>query len=90
MHWRLIIKEFGPNIQHISEVDNIVHDTLSRFPSTSIDKYKPCTRKPQCRANELFVVGGVEKNEDCFPPNILILQREQQEELRNINYKLST
>ena len=31
MRWRLILKEFGPNIQHISVVDNIVSETLSRF-----------------------------------------------------------
>ena len=38
MRWRLILKDFGPNIQHISGVDNIVAYTLSLFPSTSIDK----------------------------------------------------
>ena len=33
MRWRLILKEFGTNIQHIAGVDNIVSDTLSRLPS---------------------------------------------------------
>ena len=37
--WRLIIVEFGPNIQHIYGVDNIVSDTISRFPSTPSNKY---------------------------------------------------
>ena len=45
MRWRLIIKEYGPNIQHISGVDNILADTLSRLTSTPIDKYEPCTGK---------------------------------------------
>ena len=27
--WQLILKEFGPNIQHIAEIDKIVADTLS-------------------------------------------------------------
>ena len=31
--WRYIYKYFGPDIQHISVVDNIVADTLTRFPS---------------------------------------------------------
>ena len=31
MRWRLILKEFGTNIQHITGVDNIVADTLSRL-----------------------------------------------------------
>ena len=45
MRWRLIIEEFGPNIQNIAGVDNIVSDTLNRFPFTPSDKYEPCTRK---------------------------------------------
>ena len=76
MRWRLIVKEFGSNIQHIAVVDNIVAETLSRFPSMPSDTYKPCTRKSQCHANELFAIGRVENNEDCFPLNFLILQRE--------------
>ena len=38
MRWRLVIEEFGPNIQNIARVYNIVADTLSRLPSTPIDK----------------------------------------------------
>ena len=37
MLWILIIEEFATNIQYIYEVDNIVDDTLSRLPSTSVD-----------------------------------------------------
>ena len=77
-HWKLIIVEFGPNIQHISGVDNIVADTLSRFPSTPSNKYEPCTSKAQCHANELFALGRIENNKYRFPLNILIVQREQQ------------
>ena len=78
MFWRLILEELGPNIQHIYGVDNIVADTLSIFPSTPSNTYKPCTRKAQCRANELFALGRIENNQDYFPLNILIVQREQQ------------
>ena len=38
MHWRLILKYFEPNIQHIAVFDNIVADTLSRLPYTLVDK----------------------------------------------------
>ena len=39
IRWQIILEEFGPNIQHIAGVDNIVADTLSIFPSTPSDKY---------------------------------------------------
>jgi hypothetical protein len=32
MRWRLILEEFGPNIQHIAGIDNVVADMLSRVP----------------------------------------------------------
>ena len=78
MHWQLIIKEFGPNTQHISGVDNIVNDTLSRLPSISVYEYDISTSKAQCFTNELFAIIRAEKNEDCFPLNLLNVQREQQ------------
>ena len=76
--WQLIIEEFGTNIQHISGVDNILSDAIGRFPSTPSNKYEPCTRKSQCRSNELFALIRIENNEDCFPLNLLIVQRKQQ------------
>ena len=57
MLWRLILKEFGPNIQHIAVVDKIVADTLSILPSTPSNKYNPCTRKVHSHANESFILG---------------------------------
>ena len=39
MRWRLIIEDFGPNIQHIAGVDNIVADTLSILPYAPSNKY---------------------------------------------------
>ena len=64
VRWRLILEEFGPNIQNISGVEKILSDTLSIFLSMPIDKYDYCTRKAQCCANELFVLGRVENNQD--------------------------
>ena len=91
MRWQLIIGDFGPTIQHIAGFDNMLSDTLSRLPSTPSGKYEPCTRKAQFFANKLFAIGGVEKKKYIlFPLNILIVQVEQQKELRNINSKLST
>ena len=61
MLWRLILGEFGPNIQHIAVVDIIVAYTLSKLLSASIDKYEPITSKAQCRANKLFTISRAEK-----------------------------
>ena len=39
MWWRLILEEYGPNIQHIAGVDNVVADALlSRLPSANNDE----------------------------------------------------
>ena len=45
MRWRLILEDFGPNIQHISGIDNILADMLIRMPSTPSNKNEPCTQK---------------------------------------------
>ena len=78
MRWRIILGELGDSIKHISGVKNIVADTLSRLPCTPSNKYEPCTRKDQCREENLFTIGRVENNEYTPPVNILIVQREQQ------------
>ena len=75
MRWRLILEEFGPNIQHIAVVDNIVADKLSRLPSTPSNKYDTCTRKAQSCANESFTLGRMENNKDYLSLNLLIVQR---------------
>ena len=90
IRWRLILEYFGPNNQHIYGVDNIVAETLSRLPFTSVNKYEPCTRNSKCCENDLFEIGRVENNEYCFPLNIFIQRRKQQKEMRNINSNLST
>ena len=89
MRWQLIIKWFGPNIQPISAVDNIVSYTIIILPSASLYKYARITSKVKCHTNELFAIGRVEDNEYFFVLNILNVQREQQKELRKVNTKLS-
>ena len=37
--WQLILKEFGPNIQHVTGFDSIIAYKLSKFPYTSAYKY---------------------------------------------------
>ena len=59
MLWKLILGDLVPNIQHTSGVGKIVSDMLSRFPSTSVNKYEPITMKDRCCANELFTTGRV-------------------------------
>ena len=90
MQWYLIIQEFGPNIQYIAVVDNIVSNTLSIFLSIYVEKYEPITKRDQCRVNELFAISMAENNKYCFPLNLLNAQIEQPKELRKVNSKLST
>ena len=90
MRWRLIIEEFWPTVQHISGVDIIVADMLSRLPSTSVKKYELSTKKAQRCTENLFTSSRAENNEYSFPLDILNFQREQQIDLINRNPKLST
>ena len=78
MRRRLIIEGLGPNIQHISGVDNIVANTLIKLPTISVDKYETGKSEVQFCANGLFSIGRVENIKDFFPLNILNFQREQQ------------
>ena len=56
MRWRLILEEFGPNIQHIARLDNVVADTLSRLPSANTDENSPSTMMDMYQANEFFAL----------------------------------
>ena len=40
IYWKLILEEFGPNIYHISGVDNIVDDMLRIFTSATSNQDK--------------------------------------------------
>ena len=90
MHWRLILKEFGTNIQHTAGVDNIVSAMISRQPYSSVDKYETITSNDQCRANQLFTISRSEISGYCFPLNILNVKIEQKKELIKFNSRLST
>ena len=86
MRWRLILEEFGPNIQHIAGLDNVVADTLSRLPSANTDeKDSPCTPLDSHQANELF---ALDNETESFPLSLSLVHREQQKELNKRNSKL--
>ena len=55
MHWRLILEEFGTNIQRIAGGDNnIVADRLSRFSYTNFNRYDTCNNRVLSQVNESF------------------------------------
>jgi hypothetical protein len=88
MRWRLILEEFGPNIQHIPGVDNIVvADTLSRLPSANTDREDDSTAG-ESRTNKLFVTNG-QATDDSFPLTLSTVLREQNKELNKQSSKLS-
>ena len=66
MRWRLIIEEFGTNIQYLAGVDNIVADAISRLLYILVDKYEPSTSKSQCHAKVLLEIVREEKK-GLFP-----------------------
>jgi len=91
MRWCMILEEFGPDIRHISGEDNIVADAISRLPTTKIDQKTKSTefedqenRKFSPKSSEFLVL----QNEDRFPLDVLLVQKEQQKELNKKNSKI--
>ena len=54
MLWKIILGGFGPNIRHMSGVENIVSDTLSILPYTKYDIDETITSRSISHSNELF------------------------------------
>ena len=54
MRWWLILEEFGPIINHIYGVDNILADILSRFPYTTVNQYENRTTRYLSQPNKLL------------------------------------
>ena len=88
MFWRLILEEFGPNIQSIARFDNIVANLLSTLPYKSINRYGTSASKVLCRANKLFIIGREESKKDYFPLYLFNLQIKQQKDIKRVNSKL--
>jgi len=79
MRWRLILEEFGPDIQHVKGEDNIVADAISRLPTTNEDPRDTRTDSHGLLELEQF---ALEENE-AFPLNLPLVRQAQQLELNN-------
>jgi hypothetical protein len=88
MRWRLILKEFGPNIQHIAGNDNVVADMLSHVPSANSDQDELETSDAQYHAKEIFVIEENITNDDGFPLTLIKVFNEQQKEMNNNKSKI--
>jgi len=77
--------EYGPDIRHIKEVDNVVADAISRLPMANNDELS--TDKVQSHINELFNIGN-RNNDNGFPLDLSDVQRIQNLELNLRNSKL--
>ena len=54
MRWKLTLQDFGPNIQHISGVDNIVSHTITIFMSTTVDQDETRTSKALSQVEKII------------------------------------
>ena len=64
--WRLILKEFGPDIQHVRGEDNVVADALSRLDTVNEEEVHGCTEEMKEKFNNLYVT------ESCFNSEIFV------------------
>jgi hypothetical protein len=88
MRWRLILEEFGPNIQHIAGTDNVVADMLSRLPSANSDRDEPEHSDAQCHVNAIFAIEEDTPTDDRFPLLLNKVFNEQQKELNKHKSKI--
>jgi hypothetical protein len=89
MRWRLILEEFGPDIQYVRGEDNIVADVISRLPTANEDQNEPNT-EVQGLKSEILSEMEVHVLEDdiAFPLDLSLVQRTQNIELNQRNSKL--
>ena len=80
---QLLLKYFGPNIQHIARADNVLANALIRIPTETDDQDETITTRYLCCANEPFAIKRNKANRVGFSLNILLVQIEQQLELSN-------
>ena len=90
MRWRLILKEFGPDIIHIKGENNTVADAMSRLPTATTDQREQCTEAPSLSGktpaeNKMLIL----EEDIAFSLNLALVQRIQNLELdkKIINYK---
>ena len=89
MRWRLILEEFGPDIQHIKGVDNTVADAISRLPTTNQDSKETCTEAQNPSSKTLAEMEHLlVEDDEVFPLDLPLVQKAQQIELNKTNSKL--
>ena len=74
MRWRLILEEYGPDLQYVPRVRNVVADALSRLD---------LTREQLNDAFTLAELLGVRKHDipdDVFPLRYSLFDKEQQKD----------
>jgi uncharacterized protein YlaN (UPF0358 family) len=89
MRWRLILEEFGPDIRHISGEDNVVADAISRLPTATQDQIENCTdTQDPWGENDITAEAFILDDNETFPLQLSLVQKEQQKELNKNNSKL--
>ena len=88
MRWRMILEEFAPTIHHISGVDNIVADTLSRLESANVESQPSNTESINKAIKETYANNQSNDSLEGFPLEKLRVQKEQNKELNSRNSKL--
>ena len=76
MWWRLILEEFGPDIQHIKGEDNIVADAISRLPTSEMNELQ-----------DEFL--ALEDEEAEFPLDLQLVRDQTQKELNTVDSPLN-
>ena len=78
LQWRLILEEYGPDIEYIMGKKNIAADALSRLPNNG---YQDTTHESTYTTetmSELYYIG--ELSEGTFPLSFKLIYRYQQED----------
>jgi RNase H-like domain found in reverse transcriptase/Integrase zinc binding domain len=86
MRWRLLIKEYGPTLQYVKGVNNVVADALSRLeldpPSLATESDPSILETPVSRQlAEAFTLTHQDNTDKC-PLTLKNLMREQQRDTR--------
>ena len=90
MRWRIILEEFGPDIQDISGEDKVVADAMSRLPTTNKDQREQSTdaQDPSSKTlakAEIFILD----EEESFLLDLSLVQRLQNIELNKRKSKMN-
>ena len=76
MRYRLILEEFGPDIQNISKKDNIVADAISRMPTANTDQREPSTEVQGLSSETLAELEQlVLEDDESFPLQLYLVQK---------------